>query len=313
MIRRLVCRTFSKNTDMCRQTNASHMVQSRGYRNANKTSLCDIVRRLPNNLQIRQAQITDQAALYRLYKSVAASKTSALGLCAHEITPQLVRELIERQWRGYLLQAPSAKIDDEDTTGMNTQVMLHHTTFNQSRQRVPTTATMVPSTHGLVHVLEQRGNTVNNDGVQLFGFIAASKRDRCVWSHVLADLTIAIDPSYQQKGFGHVMLFSFLHHVRRFRPDIARVELSVFASHQHAIRLYRRHGFICEGVRRLQLVNHTQNGQLEDVEEYAWLNPNFDPTTPSHTALHHPGKIAIRKSLSSSNEPDDTTYPIHYI
>jgi len=273
--------------------------QLRGYRTASNNNLYNLGRRLPNDLHIRQAHVTDHTALYQLYRSVTMNKTSALGLCPHEVTPQYVRELIERQWRAY---SPESQNENRDALLHNQQPLFLQTQSNQSCQHAVATVSSPPPTHGLVHVLERRSKN------QLIGIIAASKRQTCVWSHVLCDLTIAIDPSHQQKGLGHAMLFSFLHCVRQSRPDIARVELSVFASHQHAIRLYRRHGFICEGVRRLQLVNHNQTGQLEDVEEYAWLNPNFDPTTSSHITLPHTARVASY-SFSSSKRREHVPPP----
>lgn len=74
-----------------------------------------------------------------------------------------------------------------------------------------------------------------------------------VTSHVV-DLTIAVHEGFQGMGLG-TQLLSHLIGWATSNPKIERIELRVRASNTHAIRLYKKLGFVEEGrmVRRLKI------------------------------------------------------------
>lgn len=97
-----------------------------------------------------------------------------------------------------------------------------------------------------------------------------------VFSHVLSDLTIAVDPEYQGRGLGNRLFQTLLDHITEERNDIIRVELIARESNTRALRLYRKLGFQAEG--RLEMRIHSV-GRLEADIPMAWFNEKFDFTT----------------------------------
>lgn len=94
--------------------------------------------------------------------------------------------------------------------------------------------------------------------------------------HVFGDLIIVVDPEFQGKGLGTLLLQNLLMNVQTHHLDILRVELSVFASNQAAIALYQKSGFIIEG--RASKKFHLITGQFENEFSMCWFNPKFSLT-----------------------------------
>lgn len=81
------------------------------------------------------------------------------------------------------------------------------------------------------------------------------------FSHVLTDLTIAVDPKLQGSGLGRRLFSAFLQKVVDERPHISRVELIARESNTRAIRFYESLGFEREGELRGRILN--SDGSLE--------------------------------------------------
>ena len=94
------------------------------------------------------------------------------------------------------------------------------------------------------------------------------------FSHVLSNLTIAVDPDFQGKGVGKLIFSSFINHISDDRPDILRVELVTHESNAKALRLYKALGFVIEG--RLEKRIRFPGKELETDIPMAWFNKNFN-------------------------------------
>jgi putative acetyltransferase len=75
------------------------------------------------------------------------------------------------------------------------------------------------------------------------------------------DLGIAVDERYQGRGIGTAMMGAILDLADDWL-GLHRVELTVLASNDHAIRMYRRFGFEVEGTLRDWSLNE---GEFADV------------------------------------------------
>jgi ribosomal protein S18 acetylase RimI-like enzyme len=89
------------------------------------------------------------------------------------------------------------------------------------------------------------------------------------FSHVLTDLTIAVDPEYQGKGVGRKLFSELLYDIATSRPDILRVELIARESNARAIAFYESLGFEKEGRLRNRIKKST--GEFEDDIVMGWL------------------------------------------
>ena len=92
------------------------------------------------------------------------------------------------------------------------------------------------------------------------------------FSHVLTELTIAIDPTSQGNGIGRQLFESLLGRVIDERPDIIRVELVARESNKKALRFYKSLGFVPEG--RLAGRIRSLDGSLECDIPMAWHRPS---------------------------------------
>lgn len=88
------------------------------------------------------------------------------------------------------------------------------------------------------------------------------------FSHVLSDLTIAVDPAVQGMGVGRRLFERFMSAVAEQRPDTLRVELIARESNQRAIRFYESLGFHREGTFAGRIRN--LDGSLESDIPMAW-------------------------------------------
>jgi putative acetyltransferase len=94
------------------------------------------------------------------------------------------------------------------------------------------------------------------------------------FSHVLSNLTIAVDPDFQGRGVGKLMFSNFIDHIAGNRPDILRVELITYESNAKALSLYKALGFVIEG--RLERRVRFHDKELETDIPMAWFNKNFN-------------------------------------
>jgi ribosomal protein S18 acetylase RimI-like enzyme len=101
--------------------------------------------------------------------------------------------------------------------------------------------------NGLQLVVEHEG--------ELIGEIHAAKYGLHIFDHILTHLTIVVHPNWQGKGIGKALFGEFLQEIRIKFPEVRRVELEARASNEASLGLYRRLGFVQEGVYR----NKTRN------------------------------------------------------
>ncbi len=88
---------------------------------------------------------------------------------------------------------------------------------------------------------------VAENGGRLLGDIQATTPQPRLFSHVLSDLTIAIDPEAQGQGVGRRLFTDFLATVRRDLPHIRRVELFCRPDNPRGYPFYESLGFVIEG------------------------------------------------------------------
>ena len=88
------------------------------------------------------------------------------------------------------------------------------------------------------------------------------------FSHVLGDLTIAVDPETQGMGIGRKLFEALMNDVTSNLPEISRVELIARESNDGAIRFYESLGFAREGRLRQRIQN--PDGSFESDVPMAW-------------------------------------------
>jgi RimJ/RimL family protein N-acetyltransferase len=90
---------------------------------------------------------------------------------------------------------------------------------------------------------------------------------RAGFSHV-GTVGMGLDAEYRGKGLGREMLQSVFDSAGRV--GIERVELQVYASNESAVKLYRKFGFVTEGIKsRARKID----GQYDDIIMMARLRP----------------------------------------
>ncbi len=109
---------------------------------------------------------------------------------------------------------------------------------------------------------------VSDDG-EIRGEIHAVSPGIFCFSHVLTDLTIAVDPSVQSTGPGRQLFEAFMREIRENRPEIDRVELIARESNGRALTFYESLGFRREGAFRRRIKN--VDGSVESDIPMAWL------------------------------------------
>jgi putative acetyltransferase len=83
-----------------------------------------------------------------------------------------------------------------------------------------------------------------------------------IFTHVLTDLTVAVDPDWQGKGVGSALFHALFDAARALRPPVSRIELWTGADNLGAQRLYQRLGFKIEG--RMIGRGRYPDGRVED-------------------------------------------------
>lgn len=118
-----------------------------------------------------------------------------------------------------------------------------------------------PGSLNFVLVAEREGRMLGNAGLHPAG---AQLRRR----HVAA-LGIAVDGAAQGQGVGRLLMQALCDYADRW-AQILRIELTVFADNERAIRLYRSMGFEHEGTHRGYAL---RDGRFVDVFSMARLHP----------------------------------------
>lgn len=113
----------------------------------------------------------------------------------------------------------------------------------------------------------------NTQDISIIGEIHCYKLEPKVFSHILSELTIAVDPDFQGVGLGKKLFQCLLKKVKEEREDILRVELITRESNQKGISFYQSLGFQIEG----RLLNRIQSGtkNFEADIPMAWMNDNY--------------------------------------
>ncbi|MFO1270253.1 MAG: GNAT family N-acetyltransferase [Rubrivivax sp.] len=133
-----------------------------------------------------------------------------------------------------------------------------HTSEEIWQQRLADNVT--PGKADIVLVAEREGRVVGNAGLHPF----PNLRRR----HA-AGLGIAVAREAQGQGVGHVLMQALCDFADNW-AQLLRIELTVFADNERAIRLYRRFGFEHEGTHRGYAL---RAGRFVDVHCMARLHP----------------------------------------
>lgn len=117
---------------------------------------------------------------------------------------------------------------------------------------------------GFIFIAEWSGSII--------GALITSKLEPKIFSHLLTDCTLFVDPDYQGQGIGTALIRSLQEDVKNNHPKIYCVHLMARESNP-AINLYKRLGFVQEGV--LKGTTRGVTGKLENDIFFGWFNPNF--------------------------------------
>lgn len=112
---------------------------------------------------------------------------------------------------------------------------------------------------GLVVVLDSR----------IVGEVHAYVPEPDCFSHVMSDLTIAVDTHCQGQGVGRLLFEKLLQEIQMNMPHVLRVELIVRESNHKAIAFYQSLGFEKEGQLNTRIKN--TDGSYEADIPMAWL------------------------------------------
>jgi len=121
---------------------------------------------------------------------------------------------------------------------------------------------------GIQFVIDHPGNS-NKVIAEIHCYKPAPK----AFSHMLSDLTIAVDPGFQGKGIGRKIFIHLLEFVTNNRTHIMRVELISRESNTRAISFYESLGFNQEGKFEKRIRNNLN--EFEADIPMAWFNPNY--------------------------------------
>lgn len=122
---------------------------------------------------------------------------------------------------------------------------------------------------GGLTLLAVEGAAGDGSGGVLVGVIYAWPGHLEVFSHVLGELTIAVDPDLQGRGVGRALFAELLRIVRDELPAIERIELVTRESNSRGIAFYESLGFRREG--RLERRIRGRDGTPEADIPMGWL------------------------------------------
>ncbi|MBN2344627.1 MAG: GNAT family N-acetyltransferase [Deltaproteobacteria bacterium] len=100
------------------------------------------------------------------------------------------------------------------------------------------------------------------------GEVHASSSGLFCFSHVLTDVTVAVDPDYRRQGIARSLFESFFAEIAKRLPHISRVELISRESNTAAIHFYEQLGFVREG--RLEGRIKNMDGSFEADIPMGW-------------------------------------------
>ncbi len=103
-------------------------------------------------------------------------------------------------------------------------------------------------------------------GTDVVGWCDAVKSKLPGFEHS-ARLGMGLLPEYRGHGLGERLLVAVMEDCQK--QGVERIELEVFESNPHAIRLYKRHKFLTEGIKR---GGRKLDGTVEDVVCMAWTH-----------------------------------------
>lgn len=115
----------------------------------------------------------------------------------------------------------------------------------------------------------------NPNDKKITAAIHCYKPEPKIFSHVLSELTVVVDPEYQNQGLGKLLFNSLLRHIEENRSDILRVELVARESNVKAINFYKKLGFKVEGRLEKRIDNDTNT--FEADIPMAWFSKNHMP------------------------------------
>ncbi len=134
-----------------------------------------------------------------------------------------------------------------------------HTSEEIWQQRLADNVT--PGKADIVLVAEREGRVVGNAGLHPFSNVRRRHA---------AGLGIAVAREAQGQGVGHALMQALCDFADNW-AQLLRIELTVFADNERAIRLYRRFGFEHEGTHRGYAL---RAGRFVDVHCMARLHPH---------------------------------------
>ena len=111
------------------------------------------------------------------------------------------------------------------------------------------------------------------DSNQIIAEIHCYKLIPKTFSHVLSELTIAVDPDHQGQGIGRIIFTHLLDFITKSRHDVLRVELISREFNLKAISFYESIGFTREG--KFEKRIRSNENEFEADIPMAWFNPNF--------------------------------------
>ncbi|MBU6340140.1 MAG: GNAT family N-acetyltransferase [Bacteroidetes bacterium] len=127
--------------------------------------------------------------------------------------------------------------------------------------RTPDEITEAYIAHNLNQALATGVCLVVAGNLDIMAEIHCYKLAPAVFKHVLGELTIAVHPDFQGKGWGRRIFEAMLLEIQTQKPEIRRVELICRESNTKAIALYESLGFRQEG--RLEGRIESVNGGVE--------------------------------------------------
>lgn len=155
----------------------------------------------------------------------------------------------------------------------------------------------VQDRYGEIHlVAEEDGHLLGSAG--LFSTEACVRR-----RHVLS-LGISVAPQAQGQGVGHKLMTALLDYADQWTGCL-RIELTVFADNDRAIRLYERHGFVREGRARGDAI---RQGHLADSLWMARYRPGGNLAPRVRT--DDPAIVAQAKTFLAAREPRQAVTPV---
>lgn len=107
----------------------------------------------------------------------------------------------------------------------------------------------------------------------IIGYLNAYTSEAFCSAHVLTQASMMVDPAWQERGIGGILLEAYLQEVRATMPHIYRFELLPHQSNQRAIDFYEHHGFFRESEAVAKI--RTAEGTFESEITLVWFNPNF--------------------------------------